>query len=317
MPDSRRPTFSVVIPVYERAATVLPTLRSVADQTVDDWECIVVDDGSSDGEHLERVVADLADGRFRYVRRPNGGGGAARNTGVEAARGRYVAFLDSDDRFLPEKLETVLAVVHDGARCAYYSYVWADRGNGRAWRRPDRPLREGEPAAEYLFVANQVIQTSSIVLPIELAREVPFDPDLRKGQDLDLCVRLADARVPFEMIERPLVVWTDASEENRTSRHRGSAAAAAWLERARPWMSPRAYHGYRATVLAYYQAEDRPWAALYGLIDGGIRGRVPARILARQALRCFVPRTTYRRIVDRFVRARGRRLDADPRDAPP
>ena len=314
MTEPVAPRVSVVIPVYERAHSVLPTLESVRRQTFTDWECVVVDDGSSDGDALRAVVDGLQDGRFRYVRRPNGGGGAARNTGVEAARGEFVAFLDSDDAFVPTKLERVLDVADASSRTAYASFVLVDRGDGAGWVRPDRAPRRDEPIAEFLFVANQVVQTSSLVLPTWLAREIPFDPSLRKGQDLDLVVRLAAANVRVHMIEAPLAIWKDVTEENRTSRHAGADAPSRWLERARPLMSERAAQGYRATVLAYYVAPERPLVALGHLVVGGARGRVGLKVLARQFLRCFLPRATYRAIVNAFVRSRGRPLpDADDR----
>jgi hypothetical protein len=180
--------------------------------------------------------------------------------------------------------------------------VEVDRGAGVRWVRPDRPIRPGEPPAEYLFVSNQLIQTSTILMPSRVAKQVRFDPDLRKGQDLDFVVRLAAAGVGFEMIDRPLTVWTDVTEANRVSRHAGYAAPAAWLEATRGLMSPRAYHGYRATVLAYFAAQERPLSALRHLVMGGLRGRVPFTILARQFARCFLPRRTYRRFVDAVLR---------------
>jgi len=85
------PRFTVVVPVCNRAWSVLPTLESVRDQTFTDFECIVVDDGSADGEELRRVVEGLADPRFGYVRRENGGESAARNTGIDSTRGEFVA----------------------------------------------------------------------------------------------------------------------------------------------------------------------------------------------------------------------------------
>jgi glycosyltransferase involved in cell wall biosynthesis len=304
------PVVSVVIPVHDRSQTVMPTLRSVQQQTFVDWECIVVDDGSDDGDALAAVVSSLGDDRFRYLRRPNGGGGAARNTGIEAARGVFTAFLDSDDLFLPLKLATFMERARPEDRVAWYSPVEVDRGSGLRWVRPDRPIRSDEPPAEYLFVANQLIQTSTIVLPTSVAKEVRFDPHLRKGQDLDFVVRLAAAGVQFEMIDEPLTVWTDVTEANRVSRQTGYEAPAAWLEAARTSMSPRAYHGYRATVLAYYAAERHPLLGLRHLATGSLRGRVPPIIVARQFARSFLPRHTYRRVVDGVLALLGGRRSA-------
>lgn len=299
-----RPTavkFSVVIPCYNRATTVRDTLLSVQAQTYANFECIVVDDGSSDSTLLQSLIESLEDERFVYVWRENGGGGAARNTGIDVASGDFVAFLDSDDYFVPHKLERFAGIVSADKNRGYYSKVSADRGAGRLWPRPDRAIGAEEDMGEYLFVFNQFIQTSTIVIATDTARSVRFDPSLRKGQDLDFCVRLHHAGVRFEMIDECLSVWTDQSELNRTSRHPGYAAPIAWLERNGHLLSTRAQLGYRATVLAYYLAKERPFTALRDLAAGLFRAGVPPLIVARQFLRCFVPRDLYRRLVDTFV----------------
>jgi glycosyltransferase involved in cell wall biosynthesis len=307
---ARKPVVTVVIPVFNRANSVLPTLESVRDQTFADWECVVVDDGSEDGEALRTVLTELEDPRFVYARQPNGGGGSARNLGIDRAHGRFIAFLDSDDRFMPRKLERMLSNADSAARLVWYSPVLVDRGEDRYWTRPGRSIRRGEPAAEYLFVSNQLIQTSTLLMPTWLAQEVRFDPSLRKGQDLDFVVRLeALGGARFEMVPEPLTVWTDVTEANRASRTPGHEAPQRWLEGARKLMTERAYHGYRSTVLAYYTARQRPVLALWHLLDGGVRGRVRPTILARQIVRAYVPRQWYRKLVDTAVAFLGRTRD--------
>src|SRR5213593_3007644 len=96
---SHQPTFTVVIPTYNRKRTILAAIKSVLSQTYADFEAIVVDDGSSDD--TRSVVTALEDPRIHYLWQPNGGGSKARNTGIDAAQGKYIAFLDSDDQFLP------------------------------------------------------------------------------------------------------------------------------------------------------------------------------------------------------------------------
>lgn len=301
------PAFSVVIPCYNRAETVLPTLKSVQDQTFADFECLVVDDGSADGAELAAVVAGLGDARFRLIRRDNGGGGAARNTGIEAARGRWIAFLDSDDLFLPEKLAAYAAQITDDTQTVWYSQNLVDRGVGRFWVRPPRAIKPAEALCEYLFVQNCFIQTSTIVLTRDLAQRVGFDPSLRKGQDLDFCIRLAAAGARFIMLPEPQSIWVDLSEQGRTSRHAGHAAPQDWLARLAPLLTRRAVRGYRATILAYYMAGERPLTAARYILEGWLLAGVPLRITLRQGLRCFLPRQTYRKLVDGVVRLRGAR----------
>src|SRR3990170_2838516 len=96
------PKVSVIIPTYNREKYIVETLQSVFAQTFTDYEVIVIDDGSTDNTadvlrpYLDRIV---------YIRKPNGGQGSARNVGIKVAKGEYIAFLDSDDLWMPEKLE--------------------------------------------------------------------------------------------------------------------------------------------------------------------------------------------------------------------
>lgn len=312
----KKPLFSIVVPAYRRDQSIVPSLQSVLAQTIDDWECIVVDDGSPNSAALMAEVEAMGDSRFRYIWRPNGGGGAARNTGVQNASGRYIAYLDSDDLFLPNKLEVVAAQLpEESARVCLFSYVLMRRGPDADWRRPDRPLRPGESITDYYFAENQHFNSTALVVPRALALDIPWDPTLRKMQDVDLLVRLAAHGTEFRMIEEVLCVWVDDTEDNRASRHPGYEAPLAWLQRNQSYMSERAYFGFRATLLAYFMAHRKPVTALYYLWQGWTRGRVPTSIIVRQFLRCYLPRRLYRQLVNRYVRARGhRQMLLQPRD---
>jgi glycosyltransferase involved in cell wall biosynthesis len=106
----RAPTFamiSLVMPTYQRSGTIARAIRSVLRQTHEDWELVVVDDGSTDD--TAAVVAGAGDRRVRFVRLPqNLGVGAARNRGLDEARGEFIGMLDSDDELVPTALETLL-----------------------------------------------------------------------------------------------------------------------------------------------------------------------------------------------------------------
>ncbi len=117
------PQVSVVIPLYNKAAQVTRTLDSVLNQTYEDWEAIVIDDGSLD--HGPELVARCRDSRVRMIRQENQGPGAARNRGLAESTGAYVAFLDADDEWLPEFLAESIAALTDHPDCdvtaaAYY-----------------------------------------------------------------------------------------------------------------------------------------------------------------------------------------------------
>lgn len=102
------PTVSIITPLYNSSLYIEEALDSVCNQTYDNWECLLIDDGSIDATP-ETVSPYLRDSRFSYIRQPNQGIAAARNTGIGAARGTWIAFLDHDDKWFAPKLEDQLA----------------------------------------------------------------------------------------------------------------------------------------------------------------------------------------------------------------
>lgn len=115
--------FSVVIPAYNVADYLEKCVASVAAQSCEDWEAILVDDGSTDGATgaLCDALAARHGGKIRVIHQSNGGLGAARNTGMEAARGDYLVFLDSDDYIAPDMLECLAARI-DATHCDIYTF---------------------------------------------------------------------------------------------------------------------------------------------------------------------------------------------------
>jgi glycosyltransferase involved in cell wall biosynthesis len=117
------PLVSIITPVYNAAPWLLEMLASVRAQTLTDWEQILVDDGSSDSSVAIAEAAAQQDPRFRLIRTPrNMGPSSARNLAIEAARGRFIAFLDADDLWLPEKLARSVAWITSRG----YSFIYHD-----------------------------------------------------------------------------------------------------------------------------------------------------------------------------------------------
>ncbi|MFH1767826.1 MAG: glycosyltransferase [Candidatus Omnitrophota bacterium] len=97
------PLFSVIIPAFNRAAFLKISVESVLNQTLSDFELIIIDDGSTD--KTEKTIKEMKDKRIKYISQPHGGVSSARNKGLLAAKGKLISFLDSDDRFRKTKLE--------------------------------------------------------------------------------------------------------------------------------------------------------------------------------------------------------------------
>jgi glycosyltransferase involved in cell wall biosynthesis len=303
------PLFTVVVPVHNRADIVRPTLMSVQEQTFEDFECLVVDDGSTDGEDLALVVESLDDDRFRYVRQDNGGASSARNRGIDMARGRYIALLDSDDRFLPEKLERCADVLEDHAgEVLLYSQMIVERGLEKKWIRPARGARETERVDEYLLCTSGMIRTSTMVLPRTLARRLRFDQTLPWFQDSDLAIRAANADADVAFIGEPLVVLEDrVDHQTRVSRSSSYAPLLAYFEKMRATgaISERSYWAARGWPCARAASSTRRSYALALYLQAVLQRAFPWRQSFIVAAQVALPFRLYQTIANGVVRLRG------------
>jgi glycosyltransferase involved in cell wall biosynthesis len=209
MKAMRPPVVSVVIPAFNRAGTIGAAVDSVLAQTFQDLELILVDDASTDD--TADVLAGLGDSRIRVIRHEsNKGAGAARNTGIEAARGEWVAFQDSDDLWMPTKLERQMARLSSpGASyiAAYCGMLVEDMDNPCAQPRyiPDTKVttREGNILNELL--TRSFISTQTLVARRDLLMSIGgFDEELPALEDWECVLRLAQ-HDSFALVDEPLV----------------------------------------------------------------------------------------------------------------
>jgi glycosyltransferase involved in cell wall biosynthesis len=205
------PAVSVILPTLTRLGFLRRAIDSVLAQTYDDFEIVVVVDGPS--PEVAAFVSSHPDPRVRLVQRErNGGVAAARNSGLEAARGRYVALLDDDDIWLPEKLERQLPLLDAGADVVH-SLVYVADGDGNVYevatQRGFRLFREvasaGYPYAWLL--RRSCYQIGTFVIRRACFDVVGgFDAALAPMDDLDLVHRLR-RRFPLTLVEEPLSKW--------------------------------------------------------------------------------------------------------------
>jgi glycosyltransferase involved in cell wall biosynthesis len=197
-----QPAISVVIPTHDRLPMLREAVRSVEEQTLGGWELIVVDDGSGDG-----TWAWLASQpRIHPVRHPERRGpAAARNSGARAARGRLLAFLDSDDLFVPAKLQHQLELLdaEPGVALCHTDEIWLR--NGRPLRQLPKHGKRGGWIFEHCLPMCRISPSSAVVrrdLFLELGG---FDEELEVAEDYELWLRLT-CRHPVGFIEQPLVI---------------------------------------------------------------------------------------------------------------
>ena len=293
------PFFSVVVPVYNRARVLGAALASVLTQSEQDFEIVVVDDGSTDDPRA--TVAACADPRLRLIRQDNRGGGAARNTAIREARGRFIAFLDSDDVFLPHHLAAMRRLLEGTTATAGYAPVIVDRGDGRRLVKPPRALGPGEDMGEYLLCDRGFVPTSTTVVPAALAKVTLYHEDLREAEDTDFAIRLALAGCAFAMAAAPGAVWTDRFDPGRSSAARSSARLANWLDAMKPRLTAKAWRGGRGWAGAKGVALRAPLRALAYYLSAVAHGCYGPKLAAIVFLQIFLPDRAYRALADRAI----------------
>lgn len=201
-----KPQISVIIPTYNRANLVGRSIQSVLSQTYRDFEVIIVDDASKD--NTEDIIKNFYDKRIRYIRHTeNKGGSAARNTGIKLAKGEYIAFLDSDDEWMPEKLEKQMAVIQKTSSdvgVVYTGYYWVGN-NIKTYTPPDRITQKEGNIQEALLKEN-FITTSAALVKKECFKKLGlFDERFPALQDWELFIRFSKYYC-FKCIDEPLAI---------------------------------------------------------------------------------------------------------------
>ena len=172
---------SIIVPVYNAVKYIETTIDMVSRQTYKDWELILVDDASTDGsaDLIEKIVASQGK-RVRLIRKSvNEGAAAARNTGIDASAGRYIAFLDADDVWMPDKLQKQIAFMEEtGAAFSFHSYEFGDdkaNPTGKVVRAPKKLTFRQALSRTVIFTTTVMFDTEKIDMEIIHMPQVPSE----------------------------------------------------------------------------------------------------------------------------------------------
>lgn len=244
---------SVIIPTRFRPALLLRAIDSALRQTCTSLEVIVVLDGPDTA--TAAAVASITDPRVRLISLdPSAGGAEARNAGVRAARGRYIALLDDDDEWRDDKLEKQLALAGSATTSSFVvvtQYLYRAGGHpDEVW--PGQIPTPQEPLSEFLFSSRGGFQTSTYLCPRELFLQTPFTPGLKKHQDWDWFLRLA-ALPGFELliVPEPLSIYhVPLRSRAGVSVNLDWKFSRAWAQSCLPLMTRRAYASFLVKICA-------------------------------------------------------------------
>lgn len=202
----KSPRISVIIPTYNREDLILKALESINNQTFKDYEILIIDDASTD--NTEQVIKNLNHPKIRYFKlEKNGGQCIARNFGSKHVRGEYIAFLDSDDEWLPRKLELQIGLFEQGSDRlgAVYGYLYQKDVIKDKMSLSDKGYHRGDIHSE--MMQGFCPPTPSLFMVKRCAFESVdgFDESLITFVDLDLWLRLSE-NYDFDYVEEPLII---------------------------------------------------------------------------------------------------------------
>ncbi len=203
------PLVSIIMPVYNSSKYVISAIESVFSQSYKDYELIIINDGSTDNskELIIDYLKQNKDKDVKYIYQENKGASAARNKGIELAKGEYIAFLDADDLWMPEKLSRSINYINSQEYPTVYSDMYIIDSGGNIidqWFKMKKEISEGNIYGDLLKEC--FIVPTNIIIRKACLLENKFDETIRGVEDIDLWLRLA-RKYNFRVIKEPLTKW--------------------------------------------------------------------------------------------------------------
>ena len=260
--DTPRPAWSVIIPTYNRADLLMRSVGSVLDQTFTDFEVFIVDDGSID--HTSDAVAAMMDERIIYLRQErNLGVAAARNRGLDQARGRFVAFLDSDDQWELNKLRRCDEFARSDESEDGWIGFHQTSVQGLEYRtvEPTVSLHDSPSFADFLIL-DGFIQTSAVFGPRASMTSVQFDQTYAPLEDWDWLMKQAHGGKAIRYLAECLSTHYADTRPGRLSAVVDPSVSFAWLRDHESQMTSRATAGFELLRIAPALRTWRPLSAI-------------------------------------------------------
>ncbi len=297
------PLISVVIPVYNGEKTIRETIESVLNQTYRDFELIVINDGSQDA--TVEIVESIQDPRIKLLSYPNAGQAESRNRGVSHAVGKFIAFLDADDLWTPDKLEAQLKALQANPQAAV-AYSWTNYiDESSQFLRQGSYVSAAGDVFKNLLVVNFLENGSNPLIRAQaLAQVGGFDGSVTPAEDWDMWLRLA-TRYQFVAVPSPQILYRVSTSSSSANVFKLEAGCLPAIERAfdqaptlrylKPTCLANIYKYLTFKALEGLPGRDRAIVALRFLWNASIndpslfRRRIIWKVLLKIAIAILLP----------------------------
>ena len=294
-----KPLISVIIPTYNRGFILEETINSVLNQTYQFYELIIVDDASTD--NTENIVKEIKDNRIKYIKLDvNSKGTKPRNIGINLSKGKYIAFLDSDDKWLPEKLEKQLNFIESSKGknvdvICFTGLIIKDQfkeiyQNNRHYNN--------ENIMEYILVGRNEVQTSTYMVSSSIAKNILFDETLKKHQDWDFFLRLNKNNTTVLCLTECLTVWNVNDNNNRiTNSYKNEDFSLNWFKSNKDEFNIKSQWAFKVIILIDNLIERKEiLKATKIAFTAFIYRSINLTILMKTIMKIFIPKKLHNHI---------------------
>ncbi|MDT2348128.1 glycosyltransferase family 2 protein [Enterococcus faecium] len=256
---------SCVITTVNREKKLIRAISSCINQVYTNIEIIVVIDGENPDlatslrTHFEKIKCPL-----QIIETGDRvGGNEARNIGISKSNGYFVALLDDDDEWLPNKIEEQVKMFNDNKDCVVFCSVYRIDSDVKKKILPRKSYKSTMTITKFLFDTTKLglragfIQTSTLFSTKEIFSKINFDPELKKHQDWDWCIKVASNGINFVHINKPLVYYHNEHTKNRVGRDKDYIASFKWLNSVKNYLTKREYDRFIYSVIIPMIREDK------------------------------------------------------------
>ena len=262
------PLVSIIIPMYNAELYLAETLDSILAQSHTKWECILIDDGSSDSTASIANRFCTSDQRFSYHLQENAGPSAARNNGLRRAKGPFIQFMDSDDVMTPDRLEVLLCEYRKSEEntVLFSSMVIGDHDNIHQTKPTDRGFGEGQDLdfnalytrfrIDFLFIPGTILFTATSV------KNVWWNERSNHSEDFEFYLSVAKRGFHFRNVPMALTIYRDSplslSKQSQNTARANYVIFAKWYEKGNGYIyAKRCAHQFHRCILLYLRGQQK------------------------------------------------------------